>query len=188
MNTLAVTGHRPSKLNSEYNCEYHAYGELQEQIYKALEAKVIQYEPKKIVTGVALGVDMIMATVAMRLDIPFTAAIPCIGQDSTWFPESKRYYKKILGHPLCTIHYVSDKPYDAVCMQNRNMWMVDQLTEPDDMLLSVWDGTTGGTYNCLKYAGNKLRKEQLVNINPNDLRKMIRESKNKPHGTGEQRG
>lgn len=38
--------------------------------------------------------------------------------------------------------------YSPAKMQVRNMWMV----EYSDAVLALWDGTTGGTGNCVEYA------------------------------------
>ncbi len=46
-------------------------------------------------------------------------------------------------------------------MQKRNEWMVDNC----DMLVAVWDGTDGGTYNCIDYA--KRMKKPRILIDPN---------------------
>jgi len=43
-------------------------------------------------------------------------------------------------------------------MQTRNIWMVDNC----DLVLALWDGSDGGTGNCIKYA-NKIGKP-IVNL------------------------
>jgi uncharacterized phage-like protein YoqJ len=43
---------------------------------------------------------------------------------------------------------VTDAPYRAELMQIRNEWMVDRC----DLLIAVWNGTPGGTANCVAYA------------------------------------
>jgi uncharacterized phage-like protein YoqJ len=48
-------------------------------------------------------------------------------------------------------------------MQDRNIWMVDHC----DALIAVWDGTSGGTANCVRYA-QKVGKP-IVFIDPYDL-------------------
>ena len=64
---------------------------------------------------------------------------------------------------------VSEEPYTNDCMQNRNIWMIDQLTSKDDLLITVWDGTSGGTCNCIKYAGTKEPRIQMERIDPRTL-------------------
>jgi uncharacterized phage-like protein YoqJ len=36
-------------------------------------------------------------------------------------------------------------------MQRRNEWMVDRA----DKLVALWDGSWGGTFNCIEYARKK---------------------------------
>ncbi|MNP85294.1 hypothetical protein D3C76_1849670 [compost metagenome] len=48
-------------------------------------------------------------------------------------------------------------------MQKRNEWMVDN----SKFIISVWDGTKGGTGNCVKYAENK--NKHISNINPKEI-------------------
>ena len=45
-------------------------------------------------------------------------------------------------------------------MQKRNEYMVDLA----DKVIAVWNGSTGGTYNCVKYA-EKCGKE-IIRIVP----------------------
>ncbi len=48
-------------------------------------------------------------------------------------------------------------------MDKRNKWMVDNC----DLLIAVWNGTSGGTANCVNYA--KSINKQIIIINPNSL-------------------
>ena len=48
-------------------------------------------------------------------------------------------------------------------MQKRNEEMVDRC----DLLIGVWDGSKGGTYNCINYAIDHGR--EIVRINPTEL-------------------
>lgn len=36
-------------------------------------------------------------------------------------------------------------------------------------LIAIWDGTPGGTFNCLKYAVAKLTQPYITIINPKNL-------------------
>jgi nucleoside 2-deoxyribosyltransferase len=61
---------------------------------------------------------------------------------------------------------VSDGTYPelgAKCMQDRNIWMVDHC----DALIAVWDGTSGGTANCVGYA--KRVGKPIVYIDPTNI-------------------
>ena len=76
-----------------------------------------------------------------------------------WSEEAKKLYHKILDRAW-KITYVSKEPYAAWLMQKRNEYMVDNC----DLLIAVWDGTSGGTANCVKYA--KATNKHIIFINP----------------------
>lgn len=170
MNIVAFTGHRPDKIGGEYNMDFKEYGPRTMAIYNEIEQVVVHRIPcQYIITGMALGVDMIAATVAMRLDIPFTAAVPFKGQESKWPKKSRDTYDRILAAAHRVV-IVSEGGYSNEKMQIRNEWMVDQLNRFDDYLIAVWNGDKfGGTYNCLKYARERL--ENIIYLNPNECYK-----------------
>lgn len=151
---IAITGHRPNKLGSEYD----GVGPYSNAIRRALQDVINIHKPTQLITGMALGVDMLWAEAGILNKVPFTAAIPCAGQDSVWPPKSRERYRLITSNPLCTIHFVSMKPYTPECMQARNIWMVDN----SDMLIAIWDGSSGGTKNCYDYAANQYRGPYLI--------------------------
>jgi uncharacterized phage-like protein YoqJ len=106
-----------------------------------------------------LGVDQDFAELCVELKIPFTAAVPVIGQEHMWPPDAQTAYTQLLAKAVGVI-VVSAGPYAPWKMQRRNTWMVDQC----DCLLAVWDGSDGGTANCVRYAERIGRP--LVRINP----------------------
>jgi len=57
---------------------------------------------------------------------------------------------------------VSEGGYSARNMQRRNEWMVDH----SDKVLAVWDGSNGGTGNCVAYARSIGR--EIIRIDPAD--------------------
>jgi uncharacterized phage-like protein YoqJ len=112
----------------------------------------------------ALGIDTLFSLLAIENKIPFIAAIPCKDQEKMWVQKSKDLYQSILKNKLCSIQMVSFKEYDLECMNKRNEWMVDNC----DLLIAVWDGTSGGTANCIKYAVKK--KKQIIYIDLKELK------------------
>ena len=165
---VAITGHRPDKLGYDYNVKFKYYSKLYLWIYEEIEAALLSLGMKEgkinnLISGMAIGVDMIFATAAMRLEIPLVAAIPFKGQESRWNKESKEFYNKIINNPLTTVITVSTGSYEAWKMQRRNEWMVDNC----DVLIAVWDGSSGGTANCVKYA--QKMKKKIIYINPKDF-------------------
>ena len=155
---IAVTGHRPNKLNNEYD----GSGPLSQKISNALQGIINTYKPSGLMSGMALGVDMLWAELAIKNNLDLIAAIPCANQESVWPKSSQDRYNAILSYPKCKRH-VLNVTFTAGCMQERNIWMVDKC----DLLTAVWDGSSGGTGNCVKYA--KKVKRQIIRINPMEL-------------------
>lgn len=152
----AVTGHRPNKLGHEYNFIGPVTEHIKAQLFKWLDDN----KPDKIISGMALGVDQIWAVCGIRRNIPVIAAIPCAKQEAMWRSESVRVYNAILDNDLVTSYCVSKEPYTPACMQDRNIWMVDNC----DILVAVWNGTPGGTANCIEYAKEVGKEIFIVKI------------------------
>lgn len=137
---LFGTGHRPPKIGG--------YGKRAsaERTGMAIAALNI-LQPKMVISGMALGWDTDLAMAAIAIGIPLTAAIPFAGQESQWPEESQKVFFSILEE--CDHHIiVSDGGYSASKMQIRNVYMVDNATHG----IALFDGTPGGTANCMKYA------------------------------------
>jgi len=164
---IAFAGHRPHKLPDKetgYDPTNPTRVAVKAAIHDVLQRAINKYgETHEIVviTGGALGVDQDAASIAHKLGLPFIVAVPCQGQDSKWPAESKVRYAKMLSLASQVI-MVHDGPYNHSCMQDRNEWMVDNC----DALVAVWDGTSGGTANCVDYA--KKKNKPIIRINPND--------------------
>lgn len=137
---ICGTGHRPNKLGGYGNS-------AAENVYLTARKALLQLKPAKVISGMAMGWDMALAEAAVDLGIPFCAAIPFGGQESRWFPETVKRYHELVGKAE-TVEYVSDPGYAAWKMQVRNEWMVNHC----DLVLALWDGSTGGTGNCIAYA------------------------------------
>ena len=153
---VAFTGHRPDKLGG-YILPNPTYSYVCQEIEKAL----LEIKPEKVISGMALGVDQWAANIAHKLGIPFIAAIPFAGQERMWPAASKSIYNKLIKL-ASEVVIVCDGGYSPAKMQIRNEWMVDRC----DQLIAVWDGTKGGTGNCVEYAGKVSR--QIYRINPLD--------------------
>ena len=115
-------------------------------------AKAHQYGKVRCITGMALGVDQLFAMAAIRAkaetgSVIIHAAVPCINHSSKWPYKSRRIYDDILKQ-CDEIHIVHNGPYTKTCLQERNEYMVDMSNE----LIAIWNGTSGGTANCIKYA------------------------------------
>lgn len=144
---LAATGHRPPKLGG--------YGE---QTFCKLVVFARTYleaaKPDEVISGMAIGWDTAWAQAAVDLTIPFTAAVPFRGQARIWPPSTQDKYFALLKKAK-HVEVISAQPNDAA-FQARNEWMVDNCHK----LVALWDGTSGGTANCVAYARQVQRETE----------------------------
>lgn len=169
----AVTGHRPQKLGYEWD---HV-GPYSYHIARQLEVYARVYGVDEGYSGMALGADFIWAKLLIQLGIPLHCYLPFKGQECKWPPSSQKAYFKMLS--LATDIYIVDidkhctfdeflklpnGKYHPSKMQDRNIAMVDIV----DILFEVFDGSSGGTANCIKYAQSIGKREVLINPNPNN--------------------
>lgn len=127
-----------------------------------LRARLVMYQPSLCISGLALGFDLDLAYVSLEMDIPLLGAIPFIGQESRWPADSQKFYRDIVERCSQTV-IVSPGEYSGYKMQVRNEWMVDNC----DLLIAAWDGSVGGTGNCVRYAEKVGRT--MDRINPGDF-------------------
>jgi len=152
MNNLIVagTGHRPDKLGGYTQ-------EVSQKLYQTAFDWLSKNKPKLVISGMALGWDIELATAALDLRLPVLAAVPFIGQESKWPLQSQKNYKAILK--LCKVQIVSEGSYAPYKMQIRNEFMVNKC----NLLLALYNGDkSGGTYNCINYA--EKRNIKIVNL------------------------
>lgn len=157
MKIIAGTGHRPPKIGG-YKLPNPKYNYICQQTEKIL----LTEQPDKVISGMALGFDSWLANIAIKLGIPFIAAVPFEGQERAWPMESQKVFHKLLDR-AAEVVIVSEGGYAAYKMQTRNTWMVDQC----DKLIAIWDGSKGGTSNCVDYAVSK--NKEIIRINPSNI-------------------
>lgn len=150
---VAVTGHRPDKLGG-----YDFYNPVRSWVREQMKRVLHELQPRMTISGMALGVDQDWAHVSIELGIPFLAAIPFAGQESRWPAESQRYYRELMDRAAWK-YVVCDGGYAAYKMQRRNEWMVNNC----HVLVAVWDGSEGGTGNCVGYAQRVQRETKYIN-------------------------
>lgn len=144
MKTIAVTGHRPEKVGGHGITARRALGAFAAEQLRLLA-------PDYVITGMALGWDQAIAAGCVLLGIPFTAAVPFEGQERRWPPEAQERYHRLLSFAGQRV-VVCDEFTPAVrALQKRNEWMVDHAEE----VIALWDGSFGGTHNCITYARKK---------------------------------
>ena len=165
---VCATGHRPPKLGG-----YDWNSEINKDILTRLETGLklvftINKDIKilKLKTGGALGIDQMMFEVAYKLKeegypIELELCVPFRKQSAKWFGEDLKRYKHHLGI-ADKVTYVDElkdyrNPNEIVGeyyprkLQKRNEYMVDD----SNLVLSYWDGSKGGTFNCIQYAIGK---------------------------------
>jgi len=156
---ISVTGHRPNKLYG-YNLKDSRWIKLKNQFKQLLK----ENECEEAISGMALGVDTVFALAVLELKnegypIKLHCAIPCKNHSCKWIKESQDLYEEILSK-ADIVKLVSEEEYKPWLMQKRNEYMVDLA----DKVIAVWDGSKGGTGNCVKYA-DKVGKE-IIRILP----------------------
>lgn len=157
--TCCFTGHRPNKLKG-YDPRDNK--ELLWEIYKVVEDHIDNRGVTTFISGMALGVDMWAAKMVLRAkrynpEIKLICAIPCLNHENKWNAQSQKEYKKILEQ-ADEVFYVTKEEYRPYLMQRRNIWMVDE----SDYVIAVWDGSSGGTGNCVKYAKEQDKEITIV--------------------------
>lgn len=159
---ICVTGHRPDKLFG-YSMLDERYIELKKKFKEIL----IENHCTEAITGMALGADMFFALAVLELkrknmDIKLHCAVPCKNYNSKWTDAFKRMYDAILEQ-ADQVTVVTNKEYAPYLMQKRNEYMVDHA----DKVIAVWDGSKGGTYNCVKYA--EKQDKEIIRIDPREI-------------------
>lgn len=150
---LTVTGHRPNKINKDlYSWKSPISRTYINFFMNYIRDYVEENGPTTCRSGMALGVDTMFAIATLRLKkegypVKLEACIPCMGQEKMWTEPGKALYQKILEE-ADFLTKVSDEPYNHTCMQDRNEYMVNGCSN----VLAIWDGTQGGTGNCVEYA------------------------------------
>lgn len=159
-NTCCFTGHRPDKLHG-----YNPFSEGNYKMLTELRGIIIDHIETKgvdtFITGMALGIDTWSAKLVLKLKeayphIKLIAAVPCANHSNRWKQESRDEWQTIIDK-CDEVHYVSNEEYTHWCMQDRNKWMVDNSKH----VIAVWDGTKGGTANCVNYA---LKQDKVIEV------------------------
>lgn len=143
----AVTGHRPEKI---MNWQY---------LNHQLAVTMADFNVDILIQGMAAGVDLQSAKIAHNQGVPFWCARPWKGHKPRKADESNYNNALKFADKVVDVTDYEDYP-GAWVYQKRNEWMVDN----SDMLLAFWDGSPGGTANCVKYAVKQKQKIWRVNI------------------------
>lgn len=157
---VCFTGHRPDKLGG-----YDRSNPIAVWVYTQLTTVIIRAAGKgaSFISGGALGVDQWAAEIVLDIGAPLTIARPFPSQANKWPQASQSSYRMLLERVRSSggaIVDVSPDPYSVTKMMARNQYMVDHA----DHVIAVWDGTPGGTGNCVNYAIDQ--HKGIYRINP----------------------
>lgn len=163
--TICFTGHRPNKLGSCYsltdNQSKYIHSKLEPVLIDLIEDENIE----RFISGGAIGFDQIAFWTVNGLkksyysNIKNIVAVPFKNQAIKWNDrETQQWYKRML-EVADEVIYVDELPdyrvdgvsvgeYHVAKMQKRNEYMVDHSR----IVVAAWDGTKGGTGNCVRYA------------------------------------
>lgn len=186
MKTICFTGHRPNKLGG-YTEPNPISIRVRRALRETIQREHFDHQVQTFITGMAQGVDLWAGEVVRELVIDsglplrLIAAIPFIEQPLVWRPDGwKRWATLLKGcdeiwlvdrNQQVTVEAISAEllplwgtkaavPDFARKLNDRNKWMVEQ----SDRVIAVWDGTLGGTANCVRYA--KSQGRTIVQIQP----------------------
>lgn len=146
----AFTGHRPEKLpwggdEMDPRC----------QALKVMLTRAVAREAEAgagiFCCGMARGCDFyfaeaVLAEMKNSPGLQLEAWLPCPTQADRWPRADQIRRQRILNQ--CTRIHIVEPEYTQGCMLRRDQAMVDRA----DMLLSVWDGSPGGTGWTVRYA------------------------------------
>jgi uncharacterized phage-like protein YoqJ len=189
MLTICFTGHRPNKLFG-YDWNTQGNQDLMSKLKKIIIQTLVQEwnSPSytsptygaKFIFGGALGIDQMAFDVCYDIVNDYDGiyelevAVPFDGQERKWFNKTDidRYKWQLNEANKIIVVDKLDKyklkgifegDYHPAKLQKRNEYMVDN----SDIVIAVWDGSKGGTANCVKYAEKLGRR--IVRVNPKDI-------------------
>ncbi len=154
---IAFTGHRPDKVGG-YDENNPTATYIKSRLKNSIDDFVSRGECA-FMAGGALGIDTWSAEEVIAAKSKLIIARPFPSQDKVWPNESKIRFNDICSKASEIIDVSSD-PYAAWKMQKRNEFMVDWA----DYIIAVWDGSAGGTGNCVNYA--KKKNKHIIIIDP----------------------
>jgi len=175
---VCFTGHRPDKLGG-YDWNTPKNQNIIEALGRKIEELTNNEDETHFICGGALGIDQ-MAFDICRIfrdqfyGLTIEVAIPFLKQDVKWnFYDGLRWRQQLNAADKITrvdklenykIKGYDDDIYYPAKMQKRNEYMVDN----SDIIIGVWNGTKGGTANCIKYAQKQGKK--IFILNPETLK------------------
>jgi len=150
MYKIAFTGHRPNKLPD--------IPAVKSKIRQFLSHQLELHPDLLVISGGALGVDQIAAEVCVELGIPFVFVLPFPFRIFTarWNSSSRAHLRSLMASAVRSFRVQSF--FSMSGYQLRNQVMVDHC----DLLCAVWNGSSGGTENTVRYAQSVGREIHFI--------------------------
>ena len=184
MITVCFTGHRPDKLGG-YDWSSPKNKSIMAKLRDTIVEEINSTDEKQFhfICGGALGIDQMAFDIVQDIkcntlklnpiSILTEIALPFLKQEVKWQESSRLKWRKQLNTADKVTRvdmleeykikgYEEDIYYPAK-MQKRNEYMVNN----SDVIIAVWNGTKGGTYNCVRYAKQKGR--EIIRLNPDEI-------------------
>lgn len=135
---IALTGHRTDKIADE------------RRVRETVRRMLREAQPRAVVCGMANGFDLFAGHEAINLGLHVWAAKPWQTHKPRKGDEHLYGSIEMFAERVVVVTDVDKYPGPWV-YQKRNEWMVDNATH----VLAYWDGSAGGTANCVRYARGK---------------------------------
>ncbi len=149
---VGITGHRPDKLGG-----YGVFVANVRLIDIAVDALGF-YGVTECDLGMAQGWDQAVAEACMWHDIPFHAVIPFAGQEERWPLAAQLTYRDTLTKAATVTIMSTNATTAGASFHSQNM----EIVRRSELMLTMWDGSFGGTANTLRYA--EQLKRPVVNL------------------------
>jgi ribA/ribD-fused uncharacterized protein len=167
---VCFTGHRPDKLGG-YDWSNPVNQKIMARLKQMVSALLNKYEKIRFICGGALGIDQMAFDICHELKcdgMTLELAMPFEKQDAVWLAESKEVLKSQRQRAdMVTLVDTIDRykvsgtkvgEYNRYKLHQRNHYMVDNA----DLVIAVWDGTAGGTGECVSYARKQGKSIAIV--------------------------
>lgn len=164
------TGYRPAKFPFKLSGNDSDYVEFENDLMSGI-LDLISNGCNTFYTGMAMGFDIIAAEVVSllkrarpNLNIKLVCVLPYENQGDSFGDFWREKYYNVMT--VADEKIVISENYHKGCYQMRNKYMVDNC----DIVLTWYDGKSGGTRNTINYALQNNRK--VINICKNECENL----------------
>ena len=159
MNKVSFTGYRPQKLPFNLNPNDADYLEFYNNLYNAILE--VATDNSNFYCGGAIGFDIIAGEIVLKIKeknptINLIMVVPFFEQSNDYTPSWRERYKKLISAAKEVVYV--EQQYVNGCYFKRNRYLVDN----SDILITYYNGQSGGTKYTVNYAEKKKRK--IINI------------------------